>query len=286
MREPDPIPPVRPPHDDLAAFLAAVALPPDWQILYEPVVTSTMDLARAAIARGLPGRWLFVADFQTEGRGRRGRSWTAPPGKALLVTALLPFRGEPALALTQLASVALCETLEALLGLEPRIKWPNDVMVEGLKVAGVLAETSSAGDTGSMAVGCGVNVNLDEADLAALPPTAGSLLLAAGHPVHRGELLVLLAERLDAWLRLDQRRRSARLRSAWEERLWGVGQLVRGTEGGLTLEGVVLGVDEDGALRLELPDGQIRRIVTGELLGPAGSESGDERATQVDTSEP
>ncbi|MCC7104990.1 MAG: biotin--[acetyl-CoA-carboxylase] ligase [Chloroflexi bacterium] len=266
MREPDSIRPAGQRHEDLAAFLAVAALPPGWQLLYEPVVTSTMELAHAAVARGLPGRWLFVADFQTEGRGRRGRGWTAPPGKALLLTALLPFQGEPGLALTQLVSVALCETLEALLGLEPRIKWPNDVMVDGLKVAGVLAETTSVGDTGSAVVGCGVNVNLDEADLAALPPTAGSLQLAAGHPVHRGELLLLFAERLDDWLRTDRARRSRGLRPVWEERLWGVGQLVQGTEGGLTLEGVVLGVDEDGALRLELPDGRIRRIVTGELL--------------------
>lgn len=252
--------------DDLGRFLQAVALPPGWRVLFEPSVTSTMDLARAAARRGLEGRWAFVADYQSEGRGRQGRTWLAPPGTALLVSLLLPFEGGPPLHVTQVVSVSLCQTLEALLGLEPRIKWPNDVLVDGRKVAGILAEVFSEGARRYAIVGCGVNANFGPRELAELPPTAGSLLQAAGRPVHRGELLVLLLERLGDWLGMPLGARAPAVRAEWEARLWRLGQRVRAEDGGEELDGVVEGLDEDGALLLRLEDGTPRRIVTGELI--------------------
>ena len=143
-----------------------------------------------------------VADEQTEGRGRLGRSWVAGPGTSLLLSLLL----EPPVAaarlpeLTLVAGEACAEAIATVTGLEPTIKHPNDVLVGGRKVAGILAEARD----GRVVLGLGVNVNADENELPTGTETpAGSLSLAAGREFSRLELLVELLLRLerhyDAW---------------------------------------------------------------------------------------
>lgn len=144
-----------------------------------------------------------VADEQTEGRGRLGRSWHAPAGKALLVSVLLrPRVAPPRLPeLTLVAGEAVAAAIKQLAGLEPAIKFPNDVLVRGRKVAGILAESSE----GRVVLGIGVNANqaADE-----LPPEAQteptSLLVELGRPVDRAALLAAVLAELevayDRWL--------------------------------------------------------------------------------------
>ena len=143
-----------------------------------------------------------VAEEQTEGRGRLGRSWHAKPGTSVLASVLL----EPAVAserlpeLTLVAGEACAEAIAAVTGLIPTLKHPNDVLIEGRKVAGVLAEARD----GRVVLGIGINVNASDDDLPAdteLP--AGSVSLAAGREVSRAELLaellLRLEQRYDAW---------------------------------------------------------------------------------------
>jgi BirA family transcriptional regulator, biotin operon repressor / biotin---[acetyl-CoA-carboxylase] ligase len=252
-------------HDDLGAFLGRAILPPGWRVVHEPSVTSTNDLAREAARRGWPDRSVFVADYQTAGRGRQSRAWVAPPRSGLLMSLLLRRGRMPPHAFTMLGSVALCETIEHLVGLEPAIKWPNDVMLDGRKAAGILAEATDDGTERTVVVGIGVNVNLDAETVVALP-NATSLSIAAGWPIHRGELLVLLLEQFDGWLKLPAERLVGALWPAWEERLWGKSQSVAVREAGEEIRGVILGADQDGVLRLLSEDGVERRIVAGEIL--------------------
>jgi BirA family biotin operon repressor/biotin-[acetyl-CoA-carboxylase] ligase len=144
-----------------------------------------------------------VADEQTDGRGRLGRSWEAPAGTSLLVSVLL----EPAVAavrlpeLTLVAGAAVAEAIAAITDLEPTIKHPNDVLVDGRKVAGILAEARE----GRVVLGIGINVNVRKDDLPAETATpAGSLSLTAGGELSRVELLVelllRLEQRYDAWV--------------------------------------------------------------------------------------
>src|SRR4051812_19796513 len=168
----------RMPADDLGGFLTRAVLPPGWQVLHEPSVESTNDLARAAAARNWPDRSVFVADYQTKGRGRHGRTWLCPPRAGLLMSVLLRRRETLPQTFTMLAAVGLCEAIERLLALEPEIKWPNDVVIDGQKVAGVLAEATDDGRDRTVIVGVGVNVNVSAEDLRDLPH-AGSLALAA-----------------------------------------------------------------------------------------------------------
>jgi BirA family transcriptional regulator, biotin operon repressor / biotin---[acetyl-CoA-carboxylase] ligase len=250
--------------DDLVAFLQRVTLPPRWRVLHEPSVSSTNDLAREAARRGWPDRSIFVADYQTEGRGRHGRSWTAPPRSGLLMSVLLRGGDAPPQAYTTLASVALCEAIERLTALEPAVKWPNDVMLSDRKVAGILAEATDGAER-TVVIGIGANVSLDEETLADLP-NATSLSAETGWLVHRGDLLALIVEQLDTWLKQPGPRLARALRPAWEQRLWRRRQTVRVREVDEEIEGIVLGADADGALRLELADGSERRVIAGEIL--------------------
>ena len=144
-----------------------------------------------------------VADEQTEGRGRLGRQWLAPAGTSLLVSVLLRPDVEPARLpeLSLVAGRACAEAIAEAAGLETEVKFPNDVLVRGRKVAGILAEASE----GRVVLGIGVNVSQSADELPAESRTpATSLLLETGREVDRAELLVALLERLerryDEWL--------------------------------------------------------------------------------------
>jgi BirA family biotin operon repressor/biotin-[acetyl-CoA-carboxylase] ligase len=251
--------------DQLGQFLERVALPSGWRVLHEPSVESTMDLAREAARRGWPDRSVFVADYQTRGRGRQGRVWLCPPRGGLLTSYLLRRREAPPYTYTMLVAVAYCEAIERLLALEPAIKWPNDLMIDGRKVAGALAEATSDGREQTVVIGVGVNVNLEPDELTDVP-NATALAIEAGVPVHRGELQALVIERLDSWLQQDRYLKTDGLWQAWNGRLWGCDQQVRVHEGQEQLRGTVLGGDRDGTLLVRLADGSTRRIVAGELL--------------------
>jgi BirA family biotin operon repressor/biotin-[acetyl-CoA-carboxylase] ligase len=146
---------------------------------------------------------VVAADEQTEGRGRLGRPWFAPPGTSLLCSVQLrpEVPGDRLPELTSVAARACADAIATLTGLEPELKFPNDLLVEGRKVAGILAEARE----GRIVLGIGVNVNLSEEELpgeVARPPT--SLLVETGRELDRAELLVELLDRLerryDAWL--------------------------------------------------------------------------------------
>lgn len=238
---------------------AVRGLPPPWRATFLESVDSTQDEARKAAGRGAPDRTLFVADFQRAGRGRQGRSWLAPPGTALLMSMLfrdpsakpVPFRW------TSLAAVSLVEAIAGLVpDAHPRIKWPNDVLVDGRKVAGVLAESAWNGLELTIVVGVGVNVSVDAQ---VLEPFGATSLNGA---VDRGDLLRAFVQRLDAWLA----RTPDQLRQRWERCLWGRGQRVRLLDLGREEEAVVLGTEPDGSLRVRLQDGSERVTSTGELI--------------------
>jgi BirA family transcriptional regulator, biotin operon repressor / biotin---[acetyl-CoA-carboxylase] ligase len=165
--------------------------------LYEASCDTTQELLGADLAEGA----LAVCDEQTQGRGRLGRSWTAPSGTAILCSLLLrPPADRVVSELSLVAGTAVAEAIEGAVALAVQVKWPNDVMLNRRKVAGILAEASDGG----VVVGIGVNVNQERSDLpedANVP--AGSLYTIDGIKRERGPLLVAILDRLevnyDAW---------------------------------------------------------------------------------------
>ncbi|HET6146053.1 MAG TPA: biotin--[acetyl-CoA-carboxylase] ligase, partial [Polyangia bacterium] len=242
---------------------------------------STNDVAaergRAGAAEGL----VVIADAQTGGRGRLGRTWHAPPGANLTFSILLrpSLRPHEVPPLTLLAGAAVAAAI-APLGVNPRLKWPNDVQVvqhcrplhatafdaqdPPLKIAGVLTEMATEGDrVGHVVVGIGLNVN----DTTLPPELAGratSMALATGHQFDRIEVLDrVLSAFEDAYEQF--REQGPAVAVTWWQVYGATGARYRVRIGDRDLEGVVLGIDPDGALRLAGDDGRVHRVVSGEL---------------------
>ncbi|MFL5982188.1 MAG: biotin--[acetyl-CoA-carboxylase] ligase [Gaiellaceae bacterium] len=159
---------------------------------YEEVTASTQRLLREDDPEGA----VAVAEEQTEGRGRLGRTWQAPPGSSVLVSVLLrPNVAAPRLPeLSLVAGGAVAEAIAQVTGVDPAIKFPNDVLLDGCKVAGILAESSD----GRVALGVGVNVNQAHDELPAHTQTEPtSLLIQTGNRVDRAALLVAILLRLE-----------------------------------------------------------------------------------------
>lgn len=209
---------------------------------------STNERARRLAGTGAPHGTLVTAEEQTAGRGRQGRTWTAPPGRALLASLLLRDPAWPAL-LPLAAAVATAEACDAVAPVHCAIKWPNDVWVGGRKVAGILVE-GRPGERWAV-VGVGVNVSTSNEDLAPeLRETATSLAIAAGGtPPTVESLLDALLAALERW----HAAAPSALLTAWRGRDALAGRVVRWREG----RGTARGVDDAGALLVDSANGRI-----------------------------
>lgn len=242
-----------------------------------PRCASTMDLVAAAAAHGAPEGTCITTDAQTAGRGRAGRVWTTPPGSAILLSVLLKPRVPPK-RLSQLSIlVASCcaRLVESHCRRAAVIKWPNDVLVDGWKISGVLANGRvSTFDSPEVILGIGLNINIAPDDL---PPRATSLRALAGHTFDRaallGELLPDLESMYRAYLTGD-------ISTHWRDatrRLAYRGEHVQIVDGDVHFAGTLIGLAPSGALRLRLVNGTEREIWSGDLVrGPR--PIGDQRA--------
>ena len=238
------------------------------RISYHSSVGSTNDVARTLAEAGAPEGIVVLAEEQTAGRGRGGRRWLASAGTCLLFSLLLrpPLDPDQCQRLTMACSLALAESVESHTGLSIGLKWPNDLLVKGKKVAGILTELGVEGERLDYAiVGVGLNVNLDFTvpDVAFLGEQATSLAGEIGSPVAREPLLACILNRLEArylalcdgWSPYQE----------WAARLVMLDRWVVISGPGDELEGWAEGVDQDGALILRLMDGRAVRILAGDV---------------------
>ena len=238
-------------------------------LVYDEVASTSTKLSELA-EQGEPEGTVVVAESQTAGRGRMGRPWVSAPYMGLWTSILLRPRlgpGEASL-LSQLAAVSLGEAIaEVEPAVVPQIKWPNDLLLGERKVAGILVEIKTEGDRVDYAVvGIGVNCNHTLADFpTALQTSATSLALAAGKPVSRLQLAQSLYRHLDAWY--------LRFAKGWREpiltRLGALsgtlGRWVQVEAGSERYEAFAEAINQDGSLRVRLPSGEIRDLVSGEV---------------------
>ena len=213
---------------------------------------------------------VVIAEEQTAGRGRRGRTWTTVPGKSLAMSVVLrpalpPMRAPE---LTLVAAIAVCEAARELGAGKATIKWPNDIECGGRKLAGLLLELRAEQDRiQHVVLGVGVNLNLEEADLPEeLRPLATSMLLEREDPVPRALFCARTLGRLEDWLGLHEalgfepvRERCRELSSTLRRRV--SVQLGDGN----TLEGEAIDLDETGALLVRVGSGAVHRVVSGDV---------------------
>jgi len=211
--------------------------------VHRRVVDSTNERAKALAATGAPHGTLVTCDEQTAGRGRQGRSWRAPRGTALLCSVVVRGTVEGATPLPLAAAVAVGEACEALGAAEVAIKWPNDVLIGGRKVAGILVEGRP--QDGWAVVGVGLNVTAAPEELDA---TATSLHEGSGRPVTPASALAALLPALDA--RLAEPREAGL--AAWRARDALLGSAVRWAGGA----GTAAGVSSAGDLLVDTPAGR------------------------------
>ena len=238
------------------------------RVLWYPEVGSTNDVALSLADAGEAEGCIVVADAQTAGRGRRGRVWASPPGAGIYLSVVL--RPPPSVAafLTLAAGVAVAEGIESATGLPTRVKWPNDVFVEGpsaaagfRKLAGILAEATSR-----TAVVLGIGINVQPA---AYPPEvasrATSIESEIGRVVDRGLVLAgcltALAARYDA----AREGRMDAVVSAWRSRAsLTFGRRIEWEAGGTIQHGIAHDIDLEGALLVRTASGLVR-VVSGEV---------------------
>ncbi len=227
---------------------------------------STNDLAVSLAEQGAEEGTLVIAETQTAGRGRFKRCWSSPAFRGLYASLVLrpPVSADKAGCLTLLAANAVAAVIRECCALEALIKWPNDIMVNGKKVCGILTETGMNGSQSLkfLVLGIGLNINANAKEL---PPEAGSLRLFAGRKIDRldllGKLLLHLEKRYKLWLEIG----AEAVISEWRDLSLSLGKRVEvnGAEG--VLAGQAMDVDNRGALMIRDDFGRLHSVLAGEV---------------------
>ena len=234
---------------------------------------STNAVLSRLAANGASEGTTVIADKQTSGKGRLGRKWISPAGMNLYISILfrpsIPAWESPLL--TFLASVALVEIIKKTGVTNTSIKWPNDVLVNGKKAAGVLTEMEPKGDrVDYVVVGVGVNINMTRAEInremGETARFATSLKESLGDDIDRAKFTGDFLLELESWYQIFNRRGKSSILKEWTDRWGGYNRRVRVTrEDGSSIEGVATGIDGEGQLLLKKDDGSEVRIITGDV---------------------
>jgi BirA family biotin operon repressor/biotin-[acetyl-CoA-carboxylase] ligase len=243
--------------------------------------TNAVLLARAP---ALPDGTIAVTDYQTAGRGRQGRRWTAPRGSCILLSVLLIESGDSRLSLggppgetapavphaAMLAALAACEAIDACTDCAPALRWPNDLAIGGKKVGGVLAESTPVGKVmrghpkaRALVIGVGINCLQQPGHFQGeLADKATSLEIESDQPIDRAALAQELLRRMDGRLVacVRERRGWEQVRSAWKSRCDDLGARVTLQDGGQSFTGTILDITAEGALLVQLEHGGRRHF--------------------------
>ena len=235
------------------------------RLVYEPETGSTNDLALEAASNGAKPPCVFLADVQTRGRGRFDRVWESRADSSLTFSLLLrpdcPVSAFPML--TEVYGLAVCKTIREMSGAPALIKWPNDVVIQGRKVCGIL--TVASADLKDVVIGVGINVKRAEFS-DELKEKAISLEEACGKQIDKDELLIRVNEEFfHLYDRFRIRGDMGMLKEEYRPLLVNIGKQVRITEKDRVYQGTALDIDETGRLLFRLESGEVRALESGEV---------------------
>ncbi|MEF2964319.1 biotin--[acetyl-CoA-carboxylase] ligase [Paenibacillus sp. M1] len=233
------------------------------------VTSSTQEAARLLAEEGAAEGTLVIAEEQTGGRGRQGRMWFSPPHKGVWMSLLLRPRRPLAFApqLTLLTAVAVCRAIRKVSGADAGIKWPNDILIGGKKVCGILIESAGEDEMIKYCIaGIGIDVNLEPEDIPAeLRSVATSLKIESGRHIDRAELIAAVMNELEQLYKLHEEEGFAPIRLLWEALSVTLGRRVTVWGGRGDISGVAKSLDESGALVLQDEHGSDVKIFSGDV---------------------
>lgn len=232
-------------------------------LLYYPNLTSTMDIARRQAMKKAPEGTAVIADRQTRGKGRLNRTWISPEGNIAVSIILYPTK-KYLPSLTIMASLAVLNSIGTITELKCQLKWPNDVLINGKKVCGILLESQSKTDKVVYAtIGFGINVNMKLKDYPEIAPVATSLSDEIGGSVSRLALIRnLLMEVEKLYLKLKS---GQSLLEEWQKNLITIGKHIHVRSGENIFEGIAESVAADGGLMLRCFDGKLMKFMAGDV---------------------
>lgn len=234
-----------------------------------PTVDSTNTVAFQLALKGAYEGEVVAVESQTAGKGRMGRQWESPPGVNIYLSIVLRPASPPSKIplITLMTAVACAEGIEETTGVLPAIKWPNDLLIDEKKVGGILTEADMEMDRiNFVIVGIGINVNMSGSTF---PPsikhTATSLREALGKQVSRIRLIQALLKQFELWYTRFKEGRGGAITKRWEELAKIRGKHVSVDFMGETVRGTALEIDADGALVVQEPGGEVKRIMAGDV---------------------
>lgn len=237
------------------------------RIYYYSTIDSTNTQAKKLAQQGAPHGALVIADEQTGGKGRMGRAWLSPGGTGIWVSVILKPQLMPfdAPKLTILTAVAVAEAIRDKTGILAEIKWPNDILIEGKKVCGILTEMSAEVDAVNFVViGIGINVNNDFFP-EEIRNKAISLKMAGGEKVNRTDVIAGFLERLEYHYNVSMSQGFEPVFEKWRKLCLNLGKPVEIVAGSRVITGIALNIDEQGALMIKKNNGGIERVLSGEV---------------------
>lgn len=238
-------------------------------ILYFPICDSTQNIAGEKARNGAPHGTVVITEAQTAGRGRLERSWDSSANKGIWMSVIIRPEISPHLApqFTLVSAVAITKAIEDVTGVVPTIKWPNDLLVNEKKVTGILTELQADMDrVHSIIIGIGVNVNQElESFEESIQSIATSLKLETGIEINRAELVAKILFYLEKYTTIYVESGFGPIKILWESYSCTIGNRVRANLLRETLEGIAIGITNDGVLQLQLDDGEIRGIYSADI---------------------
>ena len=255
--------------DRLFPFEAAQGLDTKFigkKIYYFDGVPSTMNIAMQLGIKGAPEGTLVVAEYQTKGRGRLGRSWFSPKYKGIYLSLLLKPKILPidAPILTLLAAVSICEAVKAITGLDTQIKWPNDILIHHKKLGGILTELNAEMDEiNFVIIGIGLNVNNDKKTLVS---GATSLREQKKENINRINLMQEILRRIETNYSSFKEEGAHLVIEKWREHSITLGKRIKVYSHKEHIEGEAIDIDMDGGLLIRKDSGVIEKVMAGDVV--------------------
>ncbi len=238
-------------------------------LVFYKSLPSTNAMCVESAHKGAKEGTVIIADEQTKGRGRLGRTWVSPHGKNLYMSILLTPQMPPreAAVLTLMSGVACCIALRKLLLIPIHLKWPNDLLVNEKKIGGILCEMSADMDKISFSViGIGININMDIEDLPEeVRQIATSVKMEIGRKFSRTDIAIEVLKEFDRWYSILLNGGKKDIISEWRDCSSTIGRKVKATIGNQVFKGVAEAIDQEGLLILRLPDGLFMKVDAGDI---------------------